>query len=157
MDRTSGWYKRNVQLTLFMIGLFVAGLLNIDSFNIASTLWREPTIRQALVAQAEKYESPPPNTNSNQDPAQAIRKLSVTLSQDLKLPVGWTAGSMPAEPTLGYWLLKGLAIILSAIAASFGAPFWFDVLDKVMNIRGAGKKPAKAEDQAQLTQATESK
>jgi hypothetical protein len=79
------------------------------------------------------------------------------LSQDLKLPVGWTEENMPAEPTLGDLGLKGLGILLSAMAASFGAPFWFDVLDKVMNIRGAGKKPAKAEDQAQLPQATDSK
>lgn len=146
MDRTSGWYKRNVQLTLFVIGLFVASLLNIDSYTIATTLWREPTIRQALVAQAEKFELPPPTSpDSDIDPAEAIRTLSTKLSQDLKLPVGWSTETSPADR--GGWSVKVLGLLLSAGAASFGAPFWFDVLDKFMNIRSAGKKPANVEDQ----------
>ena len=31
--------------------------------------------------------------------------------------------------------------ILTALAASLGAPFWFDVLNKIMSIRSAGKAP----------------
>jgi hypothetical protein len=156
MDRTSGWYKRNVQLTLFVIGLFVAGLLNIDSYTIASTLWREPTIRQSLVAQAEKYELPPPTSpDSSIDPAKAVRELSTTLSKDLKLPIGWSTETRPADRA--GWLAKVLGLLLSAGAASFGAPFWFDVLDKFMNIRGAGKKPAKVEDQQLPDQADRAK
>jgi hypothetical protein len=34
-----------------------------------------------------------------------------------------------------------LGYIITAIAISFGAPFWFDLLSKVVSIRGAGKKP----------------
>ena len=81
MDRTSGWYKRNVQLVLFIIGLFVVSLLNIDSLRIANTLWREPTIRQALVAQAERFDqSQAADPSQGNDPAQAIRTLSTSLS-----------------------------------------------------------------------------
>jgi hypothetical protein len=32
------------------------------------------------------------------------------------------------------WLLTGIAI-------TFGAPFWFDLLGKVSNLRAAGAKP----------------
>lgn len=35
-----------------------------------------------------------------------------------------------------------LGIIITAISLSFGAPFWFDVLLKFVNIRRAGAKPA---------------
>ena len=31
--------------------------------------------------------------------------------------------------------------LLTAVAASFGAPFWFDLLGKIINIRSAGKAP----------------
>ncbi len=37
------------------------------------------------------------------------------------------------------WLLMGW--LLSAAALSKGAPFWFDVLGKLVNIRRAGAKP----------------
>jgi hypothetical protein len=37
----------------------------------------------------------------------------------------------------------GFGWLISIIAASVGAPFWFDLLNKFMNIRSAGKPPAK--------------
>ena len=37
----------------------------------------------------------------------------------------------------------GFGWLISIIAASLGAPFWFDLLNKFMNIRSAGKPPAK--------------
>ncbi|HKP73995.1 MAG TPA: hypothetical protein VJT67_00570 [Longimicrobiaceae bacterium] len=36
---------------------------------------------------------------------------------------------------------KLLGLILTAIAVSLGAPFWFDMLNKVINIRAAGRAP----------------
>jgi hypothetical protein len=39
------------------------------------------------------------------------------------------------------WFLKILGIIFSAAAAAQGAPFWFDILKKVVNIRGSGANP----------------
>jgi hypothetical protein len=33
------------------------------------------------------------------------------------------------------WLLTGVAV-------SLGAPFWFDILNKFINIRGSGKSPS---------------
>ena len=44
--------------------------------------------------------------------------------------------------------LIGLAI--TAIAVSMGAPFWFDVLNTFVNVRSAGKKPKKSEDESTL-------
>jgi len=35
------------------------------------------------------------------------------------------------------------------VAVSLGAPFWFDVLSKLINIRNSGRKPEKAEKQSQ--------
>jgi hypothetical protein len=40
--------------------------------------------------------------------------------------------------------LKVLGILFSALAATQGSPFWFDILKKVVNIRGAGKSPDEA-------------
>jgi hypothetical protein len=35
---------------------------------------------------------------------------------------------------------------LTAIAVSMGAPFWFDLLGKVINVRNTGPKPASSSD-----------
>lgn len=42
----------------------------------------------------------------------------------------------------GAWLLKIIGWLATAVAVSLGAPFWFDLLNKVVDLRGAGRKPA---------------
>lgn len=45
----------------------------------------------------------------------------------------------------GYWHRsiwpKLLGLLLTALAVSLGAPFWFDMLNKIVNIRAAGRAP----------------
>lgn len=38
--------------------------------------------------------------------------------------------------------LKAIGLLLTALAISLGAPFWFDLLNKVISIRSAGRSPA---------------
>ena len=42
---------------------------------------------------------------------------------------------------LGDFLLNLPGILLTTLALLLGAPFWFDMLQKVINIRNSGKKP----------------
>jgi hypothetical protein len=37
-----------------------------------------------------------------------------------------------------------LGLLVTGILVSFGAPFWFDVLNKFVNLRGSGNKPTEA-------------
>ncbi|MBK7407801.1 MAG: hypothetical protein IPJ40_06805 [Saprospirales bacterium] len=37
------------------------------------------------------------------------------------------------------WLHKAFGWLVTAIAISLGAPFWFDMLRKMVNIRSSGK------------------
>jgi len=39
------------------------------------------------------------------------------------------------------WFLKILGWLITALAISFGAPFWFDLLNRLVDLRGSGKKP----------------
>ena len=68
--------------------------------------------------------------------------FSVTGIQDqlneLSLPIGWNNETTPQG--FADWLLKFLGIILTGLAASLGAPFWFDILNKLL-----GLKPNKTE------------
>jgi hypothetical protein len=68
-------------------------------------------------------------------------------TKKLGLPIGWSSEpndtkSLPRD--LGGWALKIIGLSLTAIAVSLGAPFWFDVLNKLINIRSAGKQPERS-------------
>lgn len=43
------------------------------------------------------------------------------------------------------WLFKVLGWLITAVAISFGAPYWFDVLSKLTPLRSAGKAPGEGE------------
>ncbi len=58
MDRTSGVYKRWAQRVTFWLGVGAALLLNINTFGVIDTLWRDPVARAAVVAQAQQAELP---------------------------------------------------------------------------------------------------
>jgi hypothetical protein len=46
------------------------------------------------------------------------------------------------------WLLKLIGLLISGVAAAQGAPFWFDILKNVINIRTSGTKPEEAAQKA---------
>jgi hypothetical protein len=173
MERASGWYKRSTQLWLGIVGLLIACILNVDTLTVATTLWRDPTLRQNVVEHAQKYQLPSTadktSLKSAAEAAQAIRNLNLALSQDLQLPIGWqTEIYSPKEGGVCGWgipsksgcirlkepvanqsagpLAKLLGLLLTALAVSQGAPFWFDLLSKLSNQRGSGPVPATSEE-----------
>jgi hypothetical protein len=168
MAQLSDAYKRRAQAIAFIIGLILALILNVDSVGVATSLWREPTLRLAIVAQAQNYSLPAAgqiDTTSN--PFENIPALETKL-QALNIPLGWTivpvdtvggqCTLLPVKPGLVFgipipdnqgqpvdlnsWLAKILGLLISGAAASQGAPFWFDILKKAMSVLGAGSKPA---------------
>lgn len=128
MKRASYWYKDNAKTLAFFIGLGLAISFNIDSIQITEQLWREPTLRESLVAQAQVADE---NTG-----AKSVAELE-TYYEDLNLPVGWEEDSLPTTPA--DWGTKALGLIISALAAMQGAPFWFDFLRNLLKFKG-GKK-----------------
>ena len=44
--------------------------------------------------------------------------------------------------------------MITALAASFGAPFWFDTLNKFIDIRGVGRAPEEKDPTAPKKKAT---
>lgn len=180
MDRLSGWYKRKATLLAFLIGLVLATILNVDSIDLAQHLWREPAVRDALVANATEFSNenttlPTLEIGDNQVGG-AVNYFNEQF-KDLNLPFGWVYESVPlasnqacrfiplgpnvfwgikdysasdenrclrisnAPVNATEWNLKVMGILFSAVAAAQGSPFWFDIFKKVVNIRGAGKRP----------------
>lgn len=48
-----------------------------------------------------------------------------------------------------WWAKKFIGLLLTIIAASLGAPFWFDLLNKAVNLRLTGQKPPEKSVSAQ--------
>ena len=61
---------------------------------------------------------------------------------DLQLPIGWVLETGKSLWQPGQTLILAiLGWILTAAALSFGAPFWFDLLLKLVNIRNTARRP----------------
>ena len=123
MDRLSGSYKRKTQAWCFAFGLLVAGALNIDTFQVASALWKQPQITHSITA--------------TQDATAAMAGID-----KLGLPIGWAPNSLPEKWSLDSWA-KPLGWIITALSTLFGASFWFDTLSGLLKIRGTGPAPDK--------------
>lgn len=163
MDRASGWYKRRVHVILLVTGLIVSALINADSINIAKALMQNDALRQTLVKEAEETvaQPTPAPTPTPSDPAERARITAENAQaaraelDALGLPIGWvSAASDPtgADPrrfpgTAGGWILKVLGLLITALAVSQGAPFWFDLLNKFIVIRSTVKPKEKSPEQ----------
>jgi hypothetical protein len=139
MDRLSGVYKRWAQLIHFLFGFMVAASFNVDSMNITSVLWHSADKREAIAMQAQSFVASHAQVASSAPPdlSQAINQL-----QSLPVPIGWTPELLHrTDPSA--WLFSLTGWLVTGFAISLGAPFWFDLLQKLMNInvRGAGPKP----------------
>jgi len=51
--------------------------------------------------------------------------------------------TMSASRSPAAWILKLIGWALTALAGTLGAPYWFQLLSKAINIRGTGNKPPK--------------
>jgi hypothetical protein len=148
MDRVSGWYKRRTQVIVFVIAVMVTSVANADTIQIAKTLANDAALREAMVAQAQEFaKNPPPASQgsgaqpqTNTSAGAAIIRDNAATLQNLGLKLGWQDESRARID----WVNKIFGLLLTALAVSMGAPFWFDMLNKIISVRSAGKAPKTA-------------
>ena len=177
MDRVSGWYKRRTQLIIFILGLVVASVFNLDSIAIVRKLYVDKSARDVVVSAAENYvKTHPSGPTKNAAPAGTATdstapgantgtgatndmsgQLAAPLSEleKVAVPFGWKTGVANANDTVPsfsedktYWLLKVIGLLLTALAASLGAAFWFDILNKIIVVRSTVKPSEKSPNEA---------
>jgi hypothetical protein len=144
MDRVSGWYKRRTQFILFLVGLTIAISLNVDSVEIANHLAADPALRSSLTAIAEQY-AQDPAIRAQAQGSSSGGTIEGTLNRltDLGLPLGWKHA-----PTTAYqWFLKVAGLLATTLAATLGAPFWFDILNRFVVIRSTIKPREKSSEE----------
>ncbi len=100
---------------------------------------------QESVSTPSGSKSPDPKRVDSDQPN--VPELLNTLTDCLApFPIGWhdweefyATFTNIANP--GELFLKLAGLLLTGLAVSLGAPFWFDILSTVVRIRGTGKKP----------------
>ena len=163
MDRVAGWYKRKAQTINVILAVLLTIAVNADSILIVQSLSNNAALREALVAQAQQLakEAPAAADQPAASTEASMGKLDERINRisALSVPVGWTEvagddfrrwpGWIPLETDAHAWAATWLKTVrqhclgwlLTALAVSLGAPFWFDMLSKIVTIRSAGKVP----------------
>ncbi len=151
MTRASGAYKRNAKLFSFSIGLMVAILANVDTINMVDRLYKNQSISNSVNQLANQVTEDNlqvinnlNNATSTQAKNQVLQpvkeNINVVVDQLSVFPIGWTF-PRDLELTLFGWVSRLAGWLISALAFSMGAPFWFELLNKFINVRNSGKKP----------------
>lgn len=157
-------YRNRMQLVSFLFGLTIAVGFNIDTLHLVDRLYADKAMRDQLVATAEgltgaakpeqlqgcaaEWLKSPAAMSSACAPVGRLLTAVATGPADARtaLPIGWGEGrrQSPAGTSMVRdALLSLLGWMLTAVAVSFGAPFWFDLLGKLLNLRrGFAAKPA---------------
>lgn len=151
MQRVSGWYKRWAQIVTIIVAVAVTLGFNIDTVRVADRLFSDEAVRQSVVTAASKglqsaKSGTPTNSETPVSPTEAGTKAQEATDtlEALKLPIGWGADNNHVNlASVGGWLL-------TIIAISIGAPFWFDALGRLARLRTTGAKP-EASDGAAAT------
>lgn len=120
MARMSGVYKRKQLLVSFLLSLLLAIMLNIDSIHLFRTLWQHPALAAHI----------------NGAPGALDQ---ATIQALWALPIGWTTGFPPQLDAA--FALQVAGWVITAGTTLFGAPFWFDILQRAIQMRGTGSKP----------------
>ncbi len=175
VKRLIGWYTSQIKRILLTVAFLIVMMFNIDSLKITNALLESPTRRQVIAANASMSaadlsaratllaqlatQEAPTTSSSITNATTAFTQTYGTINDlsALDLPLGWNIEQpSPFDQGIGYfggWLIKkllGLGITILAITQ--GAPFWFDMLNRVTNLRNSGKPPDQPPTVAAATQ-----
>jgi hypothetical protein len=136
MARVSGWYKRKAQVILIVIGACMVVALNADTLSIGERLWTDQTVRAAIVQQANQQQTQPDGTT----PQERLKNAADDVAgvANLGVPLGWSGAAKPQWSDTA-WITTIAGWLITILAISLGAPFWFDTLGRLSRLRSSGK------------------
>ena len=156
MDRVNGWYKRRTQIWTVIIAFCLTLVANANTITIVRKLSSDPVLRTKVIEEAKvRAEKPRPTISVEYQDADDPTNPTITHNEGNELSrnemdllgqmLGWhenlfldDGGSSLSRQI---WYERLIGWLLTILAISLGAPFWFDILNKITNIRFAGKSP----------------
>ncbi|MDE5069748.1 MAG: hypothetical protein O4751_08775 [Trichodesmium sp. St2_bin6] len=143
MERAANVYKRNARGVAFLLGITIAIATNLDTLNLIDHLSKDSLMRATI----NYYSQELINNSSNSDEMdiENIQNQVNVALDDVKLPIGWgnevLTDQAVENQSSGYlkWLKRLLGWIISGIAISMGADFWFNLLKKIIEVKNVKK------------------
>lgn len=129
MDRVTGIYKRISQYISLALGGILAFVFQVNAIAIGFQLWNEVPLQDAVGKCCAAHPSP-----------DSVAKMLMAFHFE---PLWMSPPTVDAN--LFFWFV-GCAITTMAI--TLGAPFWFDLLQSFISLRGTGPEPKKAASSA---------
>lgn len=172
MERVGGWYKRWTQRVLLCLATLVVVASNADTVMLIERLSKDNVLRASMVAAAQdavKARAPDVSAQSLVEPGGAASvteagskgntdlQTALNVAENLELPIGWSLN--PDDPGYfripklsleytGWAFYKIFGLLITILAVTLGAPFWFDTLSKFVNLRSAGTPPGETNKSA---------
>jgi hypothetical protein len=160
MDRVSGWYKRHVARITLAVGAVLVLLLNINTITIGRALYSDSAVRTAVSSVAARTTG---CTGQSQQACLAQLQSHLASATQNSLPLGWATVAGCAASTVhcnwlerrGFWapgahgaavwqlLLVLIGFLVTIVALTPGAQFWFGLLAKLGSLRSTGPPPAR--------------
>ena len=162
MKEAGGTYKQRSQWWILVVAIIVTASLNVDSVAVSKFLYENPEAREkfADLAVAAANDSTyqkninladfPTVMDSTLGPGDSILvninvnvkeiKAYSELLTSTTLPIGWNEKTALQPFSKGWWT-RFFGWLMTALAVSMGAPFWFDMLNKLSNLRSSSKPP----------------
>ena len=170
MDRlTDALKKKYSRPATLLVAIIVTVCLNADSIALAKYLYSNPEARtkiamqaysaaddSALIKQVQQINLANADTSHNAMSAQEIKNSITQKIADIDkakkglsdvMPLTWKAGELNGpggKISLRLLFSKITGLLATILAIMMGAPFWFDLLNKISNLRSTGAKPSKA-------------
>jgi hypothetical protein len=149
MERASGVYRRNAKGVALLIGISIAIIANADTFHIVSILSKDAAIRTSIVNNARQIV--PNNSVNSPEGIKLLQEQTNNILEEITLPIGWNkvnleqqigSASDTKNPLLfNSYLTIVFGWLISGVAISMGAPFWFQLIGRFVNVRNSGKRP----------------
>ncbi len=147
MVRNSGTYKKKAQWWTFGFAVLVTLGINVDTIKLSSHFYDNPNEAKRIADQAEVYlkNNPEQKIIGDKKFKETVETIRADINKinELKLPLGWEDYEWVGCTEEGWMkIFKFLpGWIITIFAVSLGSPFWFDTLNKLVNLRAAGKAP----------------
>ncbi len=167
MTRVTGTLKKKYSRpATLLVAIVVTVFLNADSIALAKYLYSNPDARtkiamegynatndSALIQQVQNINF---NTDTSSNGAASMKEIKNTLTKKIAdidrakkglndvMPLTWKSGELNnVNGKFSALLLfsKITGLLATILAIMMGAPFWFDLLNKISNLRSTGAKP----------------
>jgi len=132
MEKIGRWYRHWTQSIAFVLAVFFTVYVNANTLDLLHQLTAQPASRLELA----KIQS-----NLSADPADHARAISNLKDLDAIITSDTLSGKT-LRPQLAKEPVRTiLGLLITILAVSLGAPFWFDVLARISPKTSGGDRP----------------